>query len=275
MELEEFITPYYCLNFLLAMVYPILRFGVGIKSYKLMEADNWLGHTREITISLTFLLLGVARYKKYCTAQHMVSSVLFYAKVGTAALLFFIGFNLVVIYIFVCLIVYLMFRFPVQRGKHRFIKINTEDEFDRLVLGFGQTGNKKHLGKQKAYEQMDMAFVEFYAPFAETCRYTRQIWAEYSLKYATDKLKFFEVNVDALPELAKKYRINTGTYSRQLPTVILFEDGIEESRFPMISKEGKIGKAVRFDKRELAKYFNLQERCLETGGNPIAQSKFK
>jgi len=40
------------------------------------------------------------------------------------------------------------------------------------------------------------------------------------------------VNLVALPEMAKTYNINTSAISRQLPTLILFEDGKEISRFP-------------------------------------------
>ena len=72
------------------------------------------------------------------------------------------------------------------------------------------------------------------------------------------------MNVQQIPELAKRYRINTGIYSRQLPTLILFEDGEELLRFPAINKEGKIGLVLKYSERELAKYFELEKRYLET-----------
>ncbi len=67
-----------------------------------------------------------------------------------------------------------------------------------------------------------------------------------------------------VPSLAKRYRINTGVYSRQLPTLILFEDGEEVLRFPVINKEGKIGLVLKYSDRELAKFFELEKRYLET-----------
>ena len=43
---------------------------------------------------------------------------------------------------------------------------------------------------------------------------------------------FYLVNLSTLPEMAKTYNINTSAISRQLPTLILFEDGKEVLRFP-------------------------------------------
>lgn len=44
----------------------------------------------------------------------------------------------------------------------------------------------------------------------------------------------------------------------------MFEDGYEVSRFPEINDEGKIGKVLKYDKRELAKFFDLENRYFET-----------
>ena len=71
-----------------------------------------------------------------------------------------------------------------------------------------------------------------------------------------------------MQDLAKRYRINIGVYSRQLPTLILFENGKEVLRFPAINKEGQIAKVIRYSGRELANYFEFQERFLETKNLP-------
>ena len=42
-----------------------------------------------------------------------------------------------------------------------------------------------------------------------------------------------------MPELAKRFNINTSAVSRQLPTLILFEDGKEVNRFPPYDEEKK------------------------------------
>lgn len=65
---------------------------------------------------------------------------------------------------------------PVHRGPNNFIKINSHEEFKQLVEGI--TDGKSKYGKadlkeieRLSYSEIDMCFVEFYAPFADTCLY--------------------------------------------------------------------------------------------------------
>lgn len=73
---------------------------------------------------------------------------------------------------------------------------------------------------------------------------------DFSIKY--DPHKFFDnliVSLSLVPDLARKYNINTSEMSRQLPTVILFEDGVEKQRFPYYDPDSKkFMKVLKFDK---------------------------
>jgi hypothetical protein len=65
--------------------------------------------------------------------------------------------------------------------------------------------------------------------------------------------------------MSTKFSINTSGLSRQLPTVIMFEDGEEIVRFPPIDpKTKKVGKVLKYESKTLAKYFDLEQRFLET-----------
>ena len=59
-----------------------------------------------------------------------------------------------------------------------------------------------------------MMLVEFYSTLAENCIYLKPIWAKWSLKYTTKKLRFIEVDVTNSEDLANEYRINTSGMSR-------------------------------------------------------------
>ena len=174
MNLEEFITPFYFFNGLLVLVYPYLRLR-GVSSFGLVAPDIWWGHSREITIIVTFILFAFARYKKYCTPHHAASSILFALKAMTCCLLFFIDFRLSIIYLVTCLrslpslVVFIIFRFPVKRGLHYFKKIESEDDFEKLIIAPGLKRGKET--SSESFQDMEMAFVEFWAPFAETARY--------------------------------------------------------------------------------------------------------
>lgn len=74
------------------------------------------------------------------------------------------------------------------------------------------------------------------------------------------------MNLADHPEIAKDLDINTSAVSKQLPTLIMFEDGHEIGRFPSINEEGKVGKVLKYDSRLLARYFDLENRYFETMG---------
>lgn len=55
-----------------------------------------------------------------------------------------------------------------------------------------------------------------------------------------DNLCFGKVDLSRNPETAEKYRINTTPFSKQLPTVILFEKGKETLRRPVVQSNSKL-----------------------------------
>lgn len=73
------------------------------------------------------------------------------------------------------------------------------------------------------------------------------------------------INLAKLPYLSECYRINTSGISRQLPTLIMFEDGEEAGRFPPIDPvTRKIPKVLKYGKREILNYFDIEKRYLAT-----------
>ena len=63
-------------------------------------------------------------------------------------------------------------------------------------------------------------------------------------RYSLDNLKFGKVDVGRYPELAKKYYIDDSSFSRQLPTVIVFKNGEEHIRRPSIDSKGRLQKFI-------------------------------
>jgi hypothetical protein len=57
--------------------------------------------------------------------------------------------------------------------------------------------------------------------------------------------------------LAKSYNINTSGFSKQLPTVMIIEDGEEILRFPPVDKDNKVAKVAKYDYKILLSYFDL------------------
>ena len=69
--------------------------------------------------------------------------------------------------------------------------------------------------------------------------------------------------------MAKKFRINVTGMSRQLPSLLLFENGKEVVRFPPFDKQGRVGKVLRFKEKEIIKhkihYDSFPLNCLPSG----------
>jgi hypothetical protein len=73
------------------------------------------------------------------------------------------------------------------------------------------------------------------------------------------------VNVAELDNVARNYKISTSGIAGHLPALILFEDGVEYLRFPLIDlKTGKTAYVNEYNEKELIKYFDLDKRFLAT-----------
>lgn len=72
--------------------------------------------------------------------------------------------------------------------------------------------------------------VDFWAPWCGPCKMVIPTLNELSDEYH-DKVNFFKVNADESPELLQRFNI------RGVPTVILFNDGVEISRVSGFQKK--------------------------------------
>ena len=70
------------------------------------------------------------------------------------------------------------------------------------------------------------------------------------------------MNVTNLPKLAQRFSINTSGFTKQLPTILILEDGEEAARFPPIKDNSKVDRIIKFDYKVLLKYFDLESRYL-------------
>lgn len=83
------------------------------------------------------------------------------------------------------------------------------------------------------------------------------MWYAYSERYTTPSLRFLQVNVSRLPAIAKRYHINISGFTKQLPTVLIVENGRETVRFPPIKEDNKVDRVIKLDYKILLKYFDL------------------
>jgi thiol-disulfide isomerase/thioredoxin len=95
---------------------------------------------------------------------------------------------------------------------------------------------EKELTKDKKVRWL----IEFYATWNPDCNEFAGVFGELSAKYANKNLKFGKIDVARSPKIADKYNIIASVTSRTLPTLILFRDGREFMRRPLIDTRERV-----------------------------------
>ncbi len=118
----------------------------------------------------------------------------------------------------------------------------------------------------------------FHATWSPPCHDFTPVFAEISNKFSgLNNLKFAKFDCNLFPDIANKYSISTSSLSKQLPTLILFEKGVETKRRPFIDSKGNVFKFVMsYD--NVVKEFDLNKIYYECKNNqivvkPLSQSK--
>ena len=79
--------------------------------------------------------------------------------------------------------------------------------------------------------------VDFWAEWCEPCRTLAPIVAAIAEQYG-DAARVFKLNVDDSPAVAQRYGI------QGIPTLILFQDGVEKERILGVASQEKISRTI-------------------------------
>ncbi|KAA3672751.1 uncharacterized protein DEA37_0013899 [Paragonimus westermani] len=102
--------------------------------------------------------------------------------------------------------------------------------------------------------------ITFYTAWSPACIKLQHIFAELSNEFGLPFLKFAKLDVTRYPDLAARYGIDTSSWSKQLPTLILFRHGRELTRRPGVLGSSK--KSVQkffFTWENIVSAFSLNE----------------
>ncbi|XP_060608413.1 thioredoxin-related transmembrane protein 2 homolog [Ruditapes philippinarum] len=164
-----------------------------------------------------------------------------FAKALNLVLFYQISVPYAFVYCIFCLLHFVFLPMPVYKGP----------EFVTYFRG-------PHLKNEIARDKRVTWIICFYAAWSPPCVNLAPIFAELSSEYNLDNLQFGKLDVSKFAEEAAEYRVNTSSFSKQLPTLILFQDGKEKMRRPAMSGKGTVVKYV-FTKQNIINDFELNE----------------
>ena len=255
---KNFFSAYYIFNYLLILIYPILR-NSGNK-YMLKKKDNW-GYQREdsiLTILVTIILLRYVRY--FSNWDKFICEVFFYSKFAISILLFLISKKIFVWYILACLIIWLLIKFPKYNGPSNIIEIPNYETFNEIIDKLQQKPNEK--SHRRSHNNINNAvdnylFVIFYSNYSYDCLYTEELFANLSIKYYSTNLIFAKMNVDLNEFFVEKLGINLH-HNVTLPYMIMFKNGKELERLPGYDEKGRPKKMKYYKEKEIVEVFGFK-----------------
>ena len=162
-----------------------------------------------------------------------------------------------IIYAIICLVQMIVFPEPIYRGPE-------------MVTYF----RGPHLEEELQRDKRITWVITFFAAWSPPCVTFSSVFAELSNDYTLENLKFGKIDVSKFPDVGKKFNVDSGSFSKQLPTLILFKDGKEEMRKPFISPRGTIVR-YSFIKESIIRDFELSYVYKNCKKNPLKSRKNK
>lgn len=131
-ESAFFTSWYFLANAGLILLYPILRMFTSVGLRDLRHLDSF-GFTYENSIIYTGLAFIGMYYLRSSSLREFLLDCLAIGKIVVSCLLFFAKFRFCIYYVLLCFVSWLLIPYPRCNAPNKFIKIESEEQFDDLV----------------------------------------------------------------------------------------------------------------------------------------------
>ncbi|XP_059479798.1 thioredoxin-related transmembrane protein 2 homolog [Neocloeon triangulifer] len=257
-DLKRLAMPYYWVNLLLTFSYILGKKIVPICELIFPDKTECGEIDMRESEILFFLLIVVVMRARKTGSMSMVSylsSSFIYTKGANLILWFYSDTKLGIAYGAIFILVGLLLPEPTYKGPEN-------------VTYFRGTDLEEEIKRDKRITWI----VTFYTAWNPSCVNFAPIFAELSNQYGLENLRFAKVDIGRFPEVAKRFRIDDSSLSRQLPTVILFKDAKEHIRRPDIDTSNKLHKFY-FSEDNVKAAFDLNNIYNESKNNPLKSPK--
>ncbi|XP_037078144.1 thioredoxin-related transmembrane protein 2 homolog [Pollicipes pollicipes] len=224
-EIKTLLTAHHVLNMLLASSFLVFKYTPVVCEFVFPGPEPCELSDNESKLLFFVAVVIWAKTKKTGARGVLpyLSTTYTYLKLLSLVLWFYSDPVKGVIYLVLATMVYVWFPEPVSTVPERVTYFSYQELEDTLA------------------EQRNMVFfVCFFATWFPSSVNFANVFSRLSGTYALDNLVFGKVDVTRHPDAAQKYRISTSSFSRQLPTVVLFDGGEEVSRRPGFDERGRL-----------------------------------
>lgn len=257
-DLVLLFRPYYLFNILLSLSYIICKRTPGICNVLFAQGDCELdGRETEILFFLLIVIMIRTRKAGSVTMINYLSASFMYTKVANLILWFYADFRMGLTFGVIFVLAGLLLPEPTYSGP------------ENVTYFRGAQGLLDELQR----DSRNTWLVEFYTVWNPSCVNFAPVFSKLSNDYSLQNLRFGKVDVGRYPDAGQKYHVNDGSLSKQLPTVILFQDGKEVCRRPNADSKGKLQKFLFSDENVKSAFDlnNLHKTCKENLKNSKKQ----
>jgi len=249
-EVRQLFHPYYILNMLLAVSFLCMKLTRPVCEYLFAAGPEQCELDMRETEILFFLLVVIMIRSRKTGSTGLVaylSNGFIYAKGANIILFFLADPRIGLVYIVVVLVQGMLLPEPTYKGPENITYFRANS-----------------LAEELQRDTKVVWLITFYAAWSPSCINFTNIFSKLSADYSLPNLKFGKLDVGRYAEQAEQYHINTGAMSRQLPTMVMFQDGKELGRVPAIVN-GTVQKFF-FKEEDIVNAFdlnNLYAKCKE------------
>lgn len=235
--------PFYFSHFLTFFSYIAIRI-----SYSSTFSPDFSTHLlhRELQALLAYSVLLAIKFVREETWQGFVADALLFAKGFLLVIALVLDYHLAFCYLICFFVIFALTQQPPYQG------IGNSNKLTPLQLEVSLTEGSTS----------KICLVEFRASWSSTCIRTSQFLSDLSITYSNKNFSFGIVDVGLFPNVAEKFGISLGVSMGQLPTFILFDNGVETARFPEVELEAKVSHPP-ITKKLLCRHFELDRRLIE------------
>lgn len=215
----RFCRTYYFVNLISSFLIPVLRI---LQLYPFSHGNFKV--KSELKLTALVLCLLTFKLRSSASLEETFGIVFLYLKIANTVLLYCSTTSLfyAALYCIACLAIFALFPQPPYCGPGEVIPLN-KDILDTFLSSSKSEGTST--GPQIRVLLLDTLW-------SSKCLNFQSVVASLSLKYTTPAIKFGHIDLDEDASYGDRFKVDCSATSLQLPTLIMFVNGVEKARLP-------------------------------------------